>query len=336
MRRLVAAVAGIAVSVVFGWLAIRGLNFHEVRSAIGAREPGLDPGRRRASRSSASRCAPSAGARSSRASRGRGAVPTFWASQIGLLANNVLPRARRRARARALALPRVGPAAHGRARDGRRRARLRPRRDRRAAARGRPAAAGRRRRRGASRCSPSRILAVSALVVVGARHRARAPRRRRPPHAPARAALARRRADRLAAHRPRGAARPRARRRGAALDAGLVARARVRRLVRAAGLRPAPALARRALPARRRHVRAGGARERGLGRACSSSPRARRSWPTACRPRSRSRPGLVLHAVSALPFIALGAVGMARLGVSGRGAGPRRRGQPDLRGLRRR
>jgi hypothetical protein len=28
--------------------------------------------------------------------------------------------------------------------------------------------------------------------------------------------------------------------------------------------------------------------------------------------------GLVLHAVSALPFIALGAVGMARLGVSGR------------------
>ena len=34
--------------------------------------------------------------------------------------------------------------------------------------------------------------------------------------------------------------------------------------------------------------------------------------------------GLVLHAVSALPFIVLGAVGMARLGVSGARAGPRR------------
>ena len=44
--------------------------------------------------------------------------------------------------------------------------------------------------------------------------------------------------------------------------------------------------------------------------------------------------GLVLHAVSALPFIALGAVGMARLGVSGARSGPRRRRAPDLRGLR--
>ena len=37
--------------------------------------------------------------------------------------------------------------------------------------------------------------------------------------------------------------------------------------------------------------------------------------------------GLVLHAVSALPFIVLGAIGMARLGISRRGLAPRRGGQ---------
>ncbi|MDX6596871.1 MAG: glycosyltransferase 2 family protein [Gaiellales bacterium] len=90
MRRAFAAVAGIVVSVVFGWLAVRGLDFHEVRRAIGRAGPAwilaavvvsmlgvaMRSERWRALFPRASRPAP---------------VPTFWASQIGLLANNVLP-----------------------------------------------------------------------------------------------------------------------------------------------------------------------------------------------------------------------------------------------------
>ncbi len=90
MRRAVAAVAGVAVSVAFGWLAVRGLDFHEVRTAIGHASPGwialavainlvgvtMRSERWRTLFPRASRPA---------------AVPTFWASQIGLLANNVLP-----------------------------------------------------------------------------------------------------------------------------------------------------------------------------------------------------------------------------------------------------
>jgi glycosyltransferase 2 family protein len=90
VRRSLAAVAGIAVSVVFGWLAVRGLNFHEVRSAIG-----------RASLiwilAAVAVSVVGVAMRSERwrslfprASRPH-AVPTFWASQVGLLANNVLP-----------------------------------------------------------------------------------------------------------------------------------------------------------------------------------------------------------------------------------------------------
>ena len=90
MRRAAAAVAGIAVSVVFGWLAVRGLDFHEVRGAIGRASPGwilaavavsligvtMRSERWRSLFPRESRPAP---------------VPTFWASQVGLLANNVLP-----------------------------------------------------------------------------------------------------------------------------------------------------------------------------------------------------------------------------------------------------
>jgi uncharacterized protein (TIRG00374 family) len=90
MRRAFAAVAGIVVSVVFGWLAVRGLDFHEVRRAIGRASlawilaavvvsmlgVAMRSERWRALFPRASRPAP---------------VPTFWASQIGLLANNVLP-----------------------------------------------------------------------------------------------------------------------------------------------------------------------------------------------------------------------------------------------------
>ena len=90
MRRLLAAGAGIAVSVVFIWLAFRGLNLHDVRGAIGRARPlwilaavlvsviGV------AMRSERWR------ALFPRESRPR-AGPTFWASQVGLLANNVLP-----------------------------------------------------------------------------------------------------------------------------------------------------------------------------------------------------------------------------------------------------
>ena len=80
---------GIAISLVFGWLAIRGLNFDEVRTAIAdAARPGSWP-----------RWRPLVGV-TMRSERWRslfpresrpGFVPTFWASQIGLLANNVLP-----------------------------------------------------------------------------------------------------------------------------------------------------------------------------------------------------------------------------------------------------
>jgi uncharacterized protein (TIRG00374 family) len=90
VRRALAAVAGIAVSVVFGWLAIRGLNFHEVRSAIGDASPAWI----------LLAVAVSVLGVAMRSERWRSlfprdsrphAVPTFWASQVGLLANNVLP-----------------------------------------------------------------------------------------------------------------------------------------------------------------------------------------------------------------------------------------------------
>ena len=90
MRRAFAAVAGIVVSVVFGWLAIRGLDYDEVRRAIGraslawilaAAVVSLIGVAMRAERWR------TLFPRDSRPAR----VPTFWASQIGLLANNVLP-----------------------------------------------------------------------------------------------------------------------------------------------------------------------------------------------------------------------------------------------------
>jgi uncharacterized protein (TIRG00374 family) len=90
MRRAVAAVVGIVVSVVFGWLAVRGLDFHEVRSAIGRASPAWIL---------AAACVSVVGV-TMRSERWRAlfpresrpaAVPTFWASQVGLLANNVLP-----------------------------------------------------------------------------------------------------------------------------------------------------------------------------------------------------------------------------------------------------
>ena len=90
MRRALAAVAGVVVSVVFGWLAIRGLNGGEVRKAIGRASPAWIL---------AAVCVSVIGV-AMRSERWRalfppasrpGAVPTFWASQIGLLANNVLP-----------------------------------------------------------------------------------------------------------------------------------------------------------------------------------------------------------------------------------------------------
>jgi len=90
VRRAVGAVVGIVVSVAFGWLAVRGLDFHEVRSAIGKARPGwilaavvvsiigvtMRSERWRTLFPRESRPDP---------------VPTFWATQIGLLANNVLP-----------------------------------------------------------------------------------------------------------------------------------------------------------------------------------------------------------------------------------------------------
>ena len=90
MRRVVAAVVGIAISVIFGWLAIRGLNFHEVRSAIGDASPAwilAAVGVSVVGVTMRSERWRSLFPRDSRP----GAVPTFWATQVGLLANNVLP-----------------------------------------------------------------------------------------------------------------------------------------------------------------------------------------------------------------------------------------------------
>jgi uncharacterized protein (TIRG00374 family) len=90
VRRAVAAVVGIAISVVFGWLAIRGLNFHEVRSAIGDASPAwilAAVGVSVVGVTMRSERWRSLFPRDSRPGR----VPTFWATQVGLLANNVLP-----------------------------------------------------------------------------------------------------------------------------------------------------------------------------------------------------------------------------------------------------
>jgi uncharacterized protein (TIRG00374 family) len=90
VRRALGAVVGIAVSVVFGWLAIRGLNFHEVRSAIGHASLVWI----------LAAVVVSVIGVAMRSERWRtlfphesrpGHVPTFWALQVGLLANNVLP-----------------------------------------------------------------------------------------------------------------------------------------------------------------------------------------------------------------------------------------------------
>jgi hypothetical protein len=90
VRRLVATCAGIAVSVVFGWLAIRGLNFHEVRGAIGRASPGWILAAVGVSILGVAMRSERWRALFPRESRPR-PVPTFWASQVGLLANNVLP-----------------------------------------------------------------------------------------------------------------------------------------------------------------------------------------------------------------------------------------------------
>jgi glycosyltransferase 2 family protein len=90
MRRAFAAVAGIAVSVVFGWLAVRGLNFHEVRSAIGDASPAWILAAVGAGLVGVTMRSERWRALFPRESRPH-AVPTFWASQVGLLANNVLP-----------------------------------------------------------------------------------------------------------------------------------------------------------------------------------------------------------------------------------------------------
>ena len=90
MRRAVAAVVGIAISVIFGWLAIRGLNFHEVRTAIGDASPAwilAAVGVSVVGVTMRSERWRSLFPRDSRPGR----VPTFWATQVGLLANNVLP-----------------------------------------------------------------------------------------------------------------------------------------------------------------------------------------------------------------------------------------------------
>jgi uncharacterized protein (TIRG00374 family) len=90
VRRLVATIAGIAVSIVFGWLAIRGLNFHEVRGAIGHASPGWILAAVVVSVIGVTMRSERWRSLFPRESRPR-AVPTFWASQVGLLANNVLP-----------------------------------------------------------------------------------------------------------------------------------------------------------------------------------------------------------------------------------------------------
>ena len=90
MRRAVGAVLGIAVSVVFGWLAIRGLNFHEVRGAIGGASLAWILAAAGVSVLGVTMRSERWRALFPRESR-PAAVPTFWASQVGLLANNVLP-----------------------------------------------------------------------------------------------------------------------------------------------------------------------------------------------------------------------------------------------------
>jgi glycosyltransferase 2 family protein len=90
VRRAAGAVVGIGVSVAFGWLAVRGLDFDEVRSAISRASPGwillavLVSIIGVTMRSERWRALFPRGSRPAR-------VPTFWATQIGLLANNVLP-----------------------------------------------------------------------------------------------------------------------------------------------------------------------------------------------------------------------------------------------------
>ena len=187
-----AAVAGIVVSVVFGWLAIRGLDFHEVRRRSGRADLAWILAAVVVSVLGVAMRSERWRALFPRESR-PGHVPTFWASQIGLLANNVLPTAGGRARAHARAQPRVGPAAHGGAGDGRRRARLRPRRDRRPAARDRLAAAGCV-RRAALHVARARDPRGRRRRRGGARHRARTPARGRSAPPPAVPAHARRRA----------------------------------------------------------------------------------------------------------------------------------------------
>ena len=90
MQRGFAAVAGIVVSVVFGWLAIRGLDFHEVRQAMGRADPAWILAAVAVSVLGVAMRSERWRALFPRESR-PGHVPTFWASQIGLLANNVLP-----------------------------------------------------------------------------------------------------------------------------------------------------------------------------------------------------------------------------------------------------
>jgi glycosyltransferase 2 family protein len=76
--------------VVFGWLAIRGLNFHEVRQAIGHASPAWILAAVLVSLIGVAMRSERWRSLFPRESR-PDAVPTFWASQIGLLANNVLP-----------------------------------------------------------------------------------------------------------------------------------------------------------------------------------------------------------------------------------------------------
>jgi uncharacterized protein (TIRG00374 family) len=90
VRRAIAAVVGIAVSLVFGWLAIRGLNAGEVRGAIGAASPAWILAAVGAALVGVTMRSERWRALFPRASRPH-FVPTFWASQVGLLANNVLP-----------------------------------------------------------------------------------------------------------------------------------------------------------------------------------------------------------------------------------------------------
>jgi hypothetical protein len=85
-----AGVAGFAISIVFGWLAVRGLNFHEVRTAVGDASPIWILAAIGAALLGVTMRSERWRALFPRESR-PGAVPTFWATQVGLLANNVLP-----------------------------------------------------------------------------------------------------------------------------------------------------------------------------------------------------------------------------------------------------